>query len=64
MTVKELKERLNNFPDSMDVFIPSTMTDFTYGLVNSAKSNNINFYDEGSDEVEPVDVECVVLTED
>ncbi len=64
MNVKQLKEKLNEFPDDMDVFIPSTMSDFDYGIVNSVQSKEIRFYEDGNDEVEPAEAECVILTED
>lgn len=64
MNVKQLKEKLNEFPDDMDVFIPSTISDFDYGMVNSVSSKQISFYDEGDDSIEPVEIECLVLTED
>lgn len=43
MTVKELKQQLENLPDLMEVFVDGRVTDFTYGLVNSAKVKEINF---------------------
>lgn len=43
MTVKELKEKIESLPDNMDVFIDERLTDFRYGLVNSAKVKEIEF---------------------
>lgn len=62
MTVKELKEKLNGLPDTMDVFIPSTLGDYDFGLVNSAMVQPIRFRED--EESEPVYDDCFVLSED
>lgn len=64
MNVMQLKAMLNEFPDDMMVFIPSTISEYDFGLVNSVKSKDIRFYEDGNDEVDPAEVECVLLTED
>ena len=46
MTVKELKQQLEQYPDTMDVFLAERKTDFAYGLVNSVSSKQINFMEE------------------
>lgn len=46
MTVKELKEKLSNFPDNMEVFVAERKTDFAFGLVNSCYQKEINFMEE------------------
>ena len=51
MTVKELKEKIVNLPDNMDVFVAERKTEFTYGLVNSAFVKKINFVEEPDGEV-------------
>lgn len=51
MTVKELKEKIANLPDNMDVFVAERKTEFTYGLVNSASVKKINFMEEPNGEV-------------
>ena len=51
MTVKELKEKIANLPDSMNVFVAKRKTEFTYGLVNSAFVKKINFVEEPDGEV-------------
>jgi hypothetical protein len=43
MTVKELKEALAKYPDTMDVFVAERKTEFAYGLVNSIRSEEIIF---------------------
>lgn len=51
MTVREIKERLNKFPDNMDVFISARKSEFAYGLANSVYMKKINFVDEPKGEV-------------
>ena len=51
MTVKELKEKIANLPDNMDVFVAERKTVFAYGLVNSAYVKEINFIEEPDGEV-------------
>jgi hypothetical protein len=43
MTVKELKEALAKYPDTMDVFVAERKTEFAYGLINSIRSEEITF---------------------
>lgn len=57
MNIKELKEKIKDLPDLMDVFVCERKTEFTYGLVNSAFVKKINFMEEPDGEVlaqEPV----------
>lgn len=63
MTVKELKEKIANLPDSMDVFVAERKTEFTYGLVNSASVKKINFMEEPYGEVLAQD-DVLVLDEE
>jgi len=51
MTVKELIKELSQYPENMDVFMAERKTDFTYGLVNSTKVEEINFMEEPDGEV-------------
>lgn len=46
MTVKELKEKLENAPDNMDVFIAERTTEFGYGLLESAGVQEIPFMED------------------
>lgn len=46
MTVKQVREELSKYPDSMDVFLTERVTDFTYGLANSVCSKEIDFMEE------------------
>lgn len=43
MTVKELKEKLAEYPDNMDVFVAERKTEFAYGLINSVRIEEITF---------------------
>jgi len=43
MTVKEIKEALSKYPDTMDVFIDERYTEFKFGLVNSVTCREIDF---------------------
>ncbi len=46
MTVKELKNKLANYPDSMMVFIGPRITGFSYGLLNTVCCKEIIFSEE------------------
>jgi len=46
MTIKELKRKIENLPDTMEVFVDERYTDFKYGLVNSANVTEIDFIEE------------------
>jgi len=61
MTVKELKEKIENLPDNMEVFIAERKTEFAYGLVNSAYVKEITFYEEGNESDEDVQAKDTVL---
>lgn len=63
MTVKELKEIIKDLPDTMDVFLDERLTEFTYGLVNTAKVRKIDFMEEPYGEVLSSD-NALVLSED
>lgn len=54
MTIKELKNKIENLPDRMEVLIGERITDHTYGYVNSAEVKKVLFYDEGDPENEDV----------
>lgn len=63
MTVKELREKLQQYPDNMDVFVAERKTEFAYGLVNSITSRKINMMEEPDGEVLCQDT-VVVLDEE
>lgn len=63
MTVKELKEIIKDLPDTMDVFMDERLTEFKYGLVNSATVRKINFVEDVNGQVLS-SYEVLVLSED
>ncbi len=63
MNIKELKEKIKDLPDTMDVFLDQRLTDFTYGLANSAEVKKIDFTEEPEGEVLN-SYECFVLSEE
>ena len=48
MNIKQLKEKIANLPDDMEVFVSERVTEFAYGLVNSATVKEINFSEDES----------------
>ncbi len=64
MTVKELKEELQQYPDNMEVFVAERKTEFTYGLVNSVTCKKINFKEDPYDDEIMATVTCVILDEE
>ena len=64
MNIKELKEIIKDLPDNMDVFIAERITEFSYGLVNSAYTKEILFYDEEDSENEDLQAKDTVLVID
>lgn len=62
MTVKQLKEELNKYPDNMDVYMAERKTEFSFGLVNSAFSKEIYFSED--EEGEPLAKETVVILDE
>lgn len=65
MTVKQLREALEKYPDNMDVFMSERKTEFRYGLVNSVSSDKIKFTEDPfDDDDEAPEVECVILDEE
>lgn len=45
MTIKELKEKINDLPDDMEVMLEQTKEEFKYGLLNTIKVNEELFID-------------------
>lgn len=43
MTIKELKQKIENLPDNMEVFLAQRKTDFGFGLANSVYVKEIFF---------------------
>lgn len=63
MIIKELKDKIQNLPDLMEVYVDERMTNFRYGLVNSAQVREINFMEEPDGEALCKD-NVFVLSED
>jgi hypothetical protein len=62
MTIKELKQAIADLPDDMDVYIGERLTMYEYGLLNSLRVGEIDFYNE---DVELLRTEkALILTED
>lgn len=51
MNIKELKEKIKDLPDNMEVFIDERLTEFRYGLVNTVEVKGIDFMEEPDGEV-------------
>lgn len=60
MTIAQLKHKIADLPDNMDVFIEELETGFHYGLVNSAQVKEIDFYESPEDE-EPLGRDKVLI---
>ena len=56
MTVKELREALDNFPDDMEVLTKKTEILGNVAYVNSVKEDSYGFFG--------ADVPCVLLTDE
>lgn len=63
MTVKELKQKLEGLPGTMDVFMDERMTEFRYGMVNTCQVKEINFMEDPGGPVMSTD-KVVILSED
>jgi len=63
MTVKDLKNKLSDMPDSMDVFIAEPKTEFSYGLANSIYRKEIAFMEDLNSEVMAT-AEVVIIDEE
>ncbi|MEA1849216.1 hypothetical protein U9K52_09855 [Chryseobacterium sp. MHB01] len=44
MNIGQLKEKIKDLPDTMEVFIGERVTEFAYGLVNTGEVRNIRFH--------------------
>ena len=65
MNIKQLKEKIKNLPDNMDVFMDERLTDddFKYGLVNSGDVKNIAF-SESESHGALANIDCFILSEE
>lgn len=69
MKIKELKEKLKNMPDDMDVMIPRVDGDAMFTLLETVEVRSIRFHEceesDGNCECEAVaHVECLILDEE
>ena len=64
MTVKQLREELEQYPDNMEVFVAERKTDFKYGLVNSVTSEVIGLKEDPGDEDALATERVVILDEE
>ena len=60
MTVRELKEKLNEFPENMDVFLINH-SEFKYGLATEIYDKIVNFSE--SPNSEPISKDMVIIIE-
>lgn len=51
MIVRELKERLSQYPDHLEVFMAELTTEFAYGLVNGVRTRELNFMEDPDSKV-------------
>ena len=62
MTVKELKEKLSQYPDHMYVFMAERKTEFGYGLLNSVRCDEISFMEEPDGD--PLATDTVIILDE
>lgn len=58
MNIGELKEKIKDLPDSMDIYIGERLSEYDYGLVNTAKVVDVYLPESESK------VEALILSED
>lgn len=65
MTVKELKQKLENLPDLMDVMIMQTDDEFSYNAAITAEVRPVKFFpDDDGDELNVAIEDCFVITDE
>ena len=63
MDIKELKEKIKDLPDTMDVMILQTNDEYQHSMADSAYVRPITFQDESMPEEEWAVVDCLVITD-
>lgn len=63
MTIKELKQKIENLPDNMEVWIDERQTDFRYGYAHNAEVRNIGMQEEPGSKILASE-ECFVIFEE
>lgn len=64
MTVKELKDKIANMPDDMDVMIEQTNDESRYNMAHVAEERPVAFMDEEMDQSEWPIIPCLVITDE
>jgi hypothetical protein len=64
MTKRQLIEKLNPYPDNMDVFMAERKTKFAFGLVNSVRQQKIKFADSPNFDIAIATISVVILDEE
>jgi hypothetical protein len=63
MTVKQLRDKLCNYPEHWEVYLDERKTEFTYGLLNTVSEREITILESEDGEDFP-EKDVVVLSED
>lgn len=67
MTVKQLKQELENISDNTEIFLAQRKTEFGYGLLNSAYTKEIFFTEDenpSEDEIAEAPIELVLILDE
>lgn len=64
MNLGEFRKKTAHLSDNVDLFMGERLTDFRYGLVNSATFKEINMTEEPDGSGESATQEVIVLEED
>lgn len=64
MTLGEFRKLTREMPDTIDLYVGERLTEFRYGLVNSATFKTIKFSEEPDGSGESAIDEVLVLEED
>lgn len=62
MTVKELREKLAEYPDHLDVYVAERKTEFAFGYINSIYKQEIDFMEEPGGE--PLSRDAVIVLDE
>lgn len=64
MTIKELKQAINDLPDNMDVMVYQTNDEYGFSLSETAQVQPVQFQDEEVPEDEWPTVDCLVISDE
>lgn len=62
MTKQQLIKALEPYPDNMDIFLDERLSEFTYGLLNGVRKQEIVFMEDPNGEVLSTN-EVIILSE-